>query len=79
MGKVNMRMELRQDPGGPELGWDLSANTMVELIGKARAICEQHDRKFSARDVLVWDNQENLAAKKKSEPAAAKPKKEKVT
>lgn len=79
MAKVNMRMELRQDPGGPKLGWDLSANSMVEMIGKARAICEEHNRKFTAKDVLVWDNQENLAAKKKSEPAAAKSKKEKVT
>lgn len=64
---VRMHMELRQDPGGPKLAWDLKEESMVKMIAKAREICQANNRRFSARDVVVWENQENLDAQKKSE------------
>ena len=60
---VNMRIELRRDPGGPELAWDLKEESMVKMIATAKKICEAHNRKFTPRDVLVWENQENLQKK----------------
>jgi hypothetical protein len=60
-------MELRRDPNGPELAWDLKAESMVKMIAQAREICEAHNRKFTPRDVLVWESPENLAKEKKAE------------
>jgi uncharacterized protein YeaC (DUF1315 family) len=75
---VKKHMELRQDPDGPKLAWDLKAESMVKMIAQARDICEANNRKFTPRDVLVWEDQENLDAQKKieqkSKPALKKEK-----
>lgn len=73
---VTMRMELRRDPGGPELAWDLQAESMVKMIAKAREVCEEHNRKFTPRDVLVWQNQRTRDDREK--PPVKKSEKEKT-
>ena len=72
MADVRMRFELRPDPDGPELGWDLKATSMVNMIAQARDICEEHNRQFSPKDVVVWENQENIEAQKAADAEAKK-------
>lgn len=63
-------MELRPGEDGQKLAWDLQEESMVNIIAEARRICEEHNRNFTARDVLVWDNQENIKARQKAEAEA---------
>jgi hypothetical protein len=59
-GNINMRMELKQTEEEiknkvPVQGWDLSANTMVEMVTQGRKICKSAGKRWP-QDVAVWSN-----------------------
>lgn len=60
IGPVTMRMELKQSAeeikqNTPVQGWDLRANSMVEMVTKGRKICKEAGKRWP-QDVAVWDN-----------------------
>jgi hypothetical protein len=53
-GRIHMQMSLDTKPGEPKLEWELSANSMVEMITQGRNLCKGHGKKWP-QDVVIWE------------------------